>query len=227
MNYFKSLLPVGIFALGVFTAGTANASLVTYSTNGVFDCNGIAGCVTGVNTASVNGFTVTYVNQGSTTVNANPIVSSNYGEIRVSGPNGGSVNLTNLLLTITLSQGSPVNAGSNQSWKGIANGTVSVVNGNSSGFATICFIANACPNAIESIVYNSVGGGTTTYKIQTPPNTNPPPANGYTIRATQDGSNFDPTSFQGSIQMSDTPETSTYLMMFSGLCGLGLLRRRR
>ena len=114
-NLLKSLLPMGIMALGVFTADTAHAGLITYSTSGAFDCNGIPSCVAAGNTATINGFTATYVNQGSTNVNANPFVSSNYGEIRVVGPNGGSVTLTNLLLTVTVLQASPANAGPNQS----------------------------------------------------------------------------------------------------------------
>ena len=136
------------------------------------------------------------------------------------------MNLTSLLLTINVLQSGPFVPAVTQGWTGIANGTVGVTAGGvSSGFATICFVANTCPNAVESITYTSAAG-TVVYRIQTPQNTNPPPTNGYTIRATQSGSAIAPTSFQGSVTDASIPEASTYMMMFSGLCGLGLLRRR-
>ena len=229
MNFFKSLLPIGIIVLGSLSADSANAALITYSTSGVFGCNGIAACSVNAagNIATISGFTVTYLAQPVTSVNTPPPVSSaNFGEINVVGPGGGSVNLTNLLLTINVLQSGPFVPAVTQGWTGIANGTVGVTSGGvSSGFAKLCFVANTCPNAVESITYTSAAG-TTIYRIQTPQNTNPPPSNGYTIRATQSGSATAPTSFQGSVTDAGVPEASTYMMMFSGLCGLGLLRRR-
>ncbi len=226
-NLLKSLLPFGVVALGIFTADTANAALITYTTGGTFNCNGIASCSAAGNVATISGFSVTYNNQPVTNVNASPVSSANFGEITVTGPSGGSVNLTNLLLSISVLQSGPFIPAVPQSWTGIANGTVSVTSGGiSSGFATICFVANNCSNVIESITYTSVAG-TIIYKIQTPQNTNPPPTNGYTIRATAFGNPLDPTSFQGSVTDAGVPEASTYMMMFSGLVGLGLLRRRK
>ena len=225
-NLLKSLLPLGMVALGIFTADTANAALITYTTSGVFGCNGIVGCSAVGNVATISGFTVTYNNQPVTSVNAAPVSSANFGEITVTGPSGGSVNLTNLLLSISILQSGPFIPAVSQSWTGIASGTVSVTAGGiSSGFATICFVANNCPNGVEQITYTSVAG-TTIYRIQTPQNTNPPPTNGYTVRATGTGNPLDPTSFQGSVTDAGVPEASTYMMMFSGLVGLGLLRRR-
>ena len=223
----KSLLPMGVIALGVLSADTANAALITYSTTGVFNCNGIFGCSAVGNVATIKGFTVTYNGQATTNVNAAPISTANYGDLTVTGPAGGSVNLTNLLLSVSVLQSGPFTPVAAQSWTGIASGTVSVTgSGVSSGFATICFVANTCPNAIESLTYTSAAGSII-YRIQTPQNTNPPPTNGYTIRATQTGNLADPTSFQGSVTDAGVPEASTYMMMFSGLVGLGLLRRRR
>ena len=226
-NLLRSLLPMGIITLGVFSADTAKAALIAYTTSGVFNCNGIAACVAAGNVATISGFTVTYNAQAITNVNANPVSSANFGDITISGPAGGSVNLTSLLLSVNVLQTGPFTPAVAQGWTGTASGTVSVTAaGVSSGFATICFVANTCPNAIESLTYTSATG-TVIYKIQTPQNTNPPPTNGYTIRATQTGTAADPTSFQGSVTDAGVPEASTYMMMFSGLVGVGLLRRRR
>ena len=228
-TFLKSLLPIGVIAMGILTADTAHASLITYSTSGLFGCNSIVGCSVNAagNIATISGFTITYAAQSVTNVNTPPPVSSaNFGEITVVGPAGGSVNLTSLLLSISVLQTGPFVPAVTQSWTGIATGTVAVTAGGvSSGFATLCFVANTCPNAVESITYTSAAG-TIIYRIQTPQNTNPPPTNGYTIRATQAGSQTAPTSFQGSVTDAGVPEASTYMMMFSGLCGLGLLRRR-
>ena len=88
MNYtfLKSLLPMGIIAFGALTAGTANAALITYSTSGLFGCNGIVGCSVNAagNIATISGFTITYLAQPATSVNTPPPVSSaNFGEINV------------------------------------------------------------------------------------------------------------------------------------------------
>ncbi len=218
---FTTLTPLAVFVLGAISV--ANATVVTYGTSGVFKCNGVANCTAVGNVATVGGLTLTYEAQPSTVVNANPLVSANYGDIIVTGgPSTAITLLSNLLLDITINQTGPF-AQSTGIFSGILTGSLGITGGNSDGFATICFVAsNACASQIETITY--AGDTSIVYKLQTPQNPNAPPANGYTIRATSTKSG-DPTSFQGSI--SAVPEPSSYVMFASGLLALGTLRRRK
>ena len=224
--FLRSFSPVAIVALGTFAAGTANSAVIGYNTTGIFNCNGLASCLAVGNTATVGGLTVTYNGQAQTSVNAFPTSAANYGDITVSGAaNTALTNLSNLLLTIAINQTNPY-AQNNGSFTGIIAGSLGLSGTNSTGFATICFIANACANQVESIVYSS-GAPSITYRLQTPANTDPPPANGYTVRATVSGSPTDATTFQGSVRDNGVPEPATYMMFVSGLMGIGLIGRSK
>ena len=219
-NIRSILMPAAIFALGAFSI--AGATVVTYGTTGAFNCNGVANCAAAGNVATVGGLTLIYEGQASTTVNANPLVSANFGDIVITGGvNTAITTLSNLLLNITINQTGPY-ANSTGIFSGILTGSLGVTGGNSDGFATICFVAsNACGSQIETITYT--GDPSVSYKLQTPQNPNAPPANGYTIRATSSKSG-DPTSFQGSIS---APEPTSCFMLGSGLLALGAFGRRK
>lgn len=223
----KLLLPMGIVALGTFSADTASAALITYTTTGVFACNGIAGCTTIGNQAFLNGLTLTYTGQLTTNVTPSPVSAANYGEISVSGPvPTNNVTLTGITLAISVIQTSPFSQ-SNGGWTGIITGNLGLAaNGSSTGFASICFISTACGNQIESFTY-SAGSPSVTYRIQTPQNSAPPPSNGYALRAYSNGGTFESTTFQGSVVDNTIPEPASYLLMVSGLFTVGLFGRRR
>lgn len=224
-NFLGLISPVAILALGTL-AGSANAAVIGYTTSGVFQCNGLAGCAAAGNVATVGGLTVTYNGQPSTSVTAAPTAAANYGNITVSGATNTALTaLNNLLLVMTVNQTNPY-AQNNGSFTGIVTGSVGLTAGSSTGFASICFIANACANQVESIVYSS-GAPSITYRLQTPANPAAPPANGYAIRATAIGGTPDSTTFQGSVTDNTVPEPTTYLMLVSGLFGMGLIGRRK
>ncbi len=219
-SIFSILKPAALFAFGAISI--ANATVVTYGTTGAFNCNGVANCTAAGNIATVGGLTLTYEGQASTTVNANPLVSANFGDILVTGGAGTAItSLSNLLLNITINQTGPY-ANSTGIFSGILTGALGITGGISDGFATICFgAANACGSQIETISYT--GDPSITYKLQTPQNPNAPPANGYTIRATSNKLG-DPTSFQGSIA---APEPNSCFMLASGLLALGAFGHRK
>ena len=222
-NIFSILSRATILALS--TIAIANATVVIYETTGAFNCNGLVGCTAVGNVATVGGLTLTYQVQTPTMVNANPLVSANFGDIVVSGGSSTAVTtLSNLLLNITINQSSPYGQ-SNGVFSGIITGALGITSGASDGFATICFVTpNACASQKEAITYSN-GTPSVIYTLQTPANPSQgPPANGYTIRATSSNAT-DATSFQGSITV--TPEPSSYMMLASGLMGLGALARRR
>ena len=224
--FIRSFSPVALVALGTLAAGTANAAVIGYNTTGIFNCNGLASCLAVGNTATVGGLTVTYNGQAQTSVNAIPTSAANYGDIIVTGAaNTALTNLSNLLLMISVNQTNPY-AQNNGSFTGIVTGSLGLSGSNSTGFASICFIANACANQVESIVYNS-GSPSITYRLQTPANTDPPPANGYAVRATVTGAATDATTFQGSVRDNGVPEPGTYMMLVSGLMGIGLIGRSK
>ena len=220
-NTISVLVPAAIFAFGAISV--ANATIVTYGTSGVFNCSTVANCVAAGNIATVGGLTLNYQAQASTTVNASPVASANFGSIIVSGGSTTALTvLSNLLLDITINQTGPYSQ-STGVFNGILTGVLGITGGNSDGFATICFVASsACANQVEAITY-AAGDPSITYKLQTPQNPNAPPANGYTIRATSSKLG-DPTSFQGSIA---APEPSSYFMLASGLLALGTISRRK
>jgi hypothetical protein len=228
MRIFTNLmLPLGMIALGTLTASTASAALITYTTSGVFACNGIAGCTTSGNQAFLGGLTLTYTGQASTSVTPTPVSAANYGRISVNGPiPTNNVTLSGITLAISVLQTSPFSQ-SNGGWNGIITGNLGIAaNGSSTGFASICFISTACGNQIESFTYTS-GASSVSYRIQTPQNSAPPPTNGYALRAFVTGGTPEATTFQGSVVDNTVPEPASYLMMMSGLFAVGLMGRRK
>ncbi|MCA2962869.1 MAG: PEP-CTERM sorting domain-containing protein [Acidobacteriota bacterium] len=193
-----------LLALLLGAAG-ASAATVSYGTDTSELCFNSPGC--GVLQQDIGSLQVVYTPVPLSTVTANPSASASFGLLEIICVNGNtacpSQVLDGLNLYIVLKQTLPVPG----------NGSIAVgsITGSVNAFSSTATIAWSLPSTSIGAGANSI-----TYEVLASPIAlNPPEVN------------FGTTEIRARITSNSIPESSTYLMLATGLVALGLVNRRR
>ena len=207
LEYARKAMVAG--AALALSAVTASGQLVTYSTTGTFS-GGSGGTSCTLTQCTVDGFTLTFANAGSTNYLAPTLVD--LGQFMTSfAPAGGTAGLTaftGVNFTLMITQTAP------------SGGTGTFSDGISGSLA----YNPSSSSLVWSPTVTSLTIGTTTYKLVVD-NSNNIRIQAPAINA---GANPNPTSVKADVSV--TPEPATLLLLAPGLAGLGLatrIRRRR
>lgn len=193
-----------LLALLLGTAG-ASAATVSYGTDTSELCFNVPGC--GVLQQDLGSLQIVFTPVPSSTVTANPSTTGSLGLLEIICVNGNtacpSQSLDGLNLYIVLKQTSPVPGNGF-----IATGSLT---GSVNAFSSSATIAWSSPSTSIGAGANSI-----TYEVLfNPIGLNPPEID------------FGSTEIRARITSNPIPESSTYLMLATGLLALGLVNRRR
>lgn len=213
----RKCLNLGIAAVAMFAAIPAYATVVDYSTTGVFTCAGctlLNGGSEAVFGSGANTATLVFTGVNTTVNSPGGFVTAGYGTITAMSAGSGA--MINGTFTLGVNQSAPP---ASPSMGAFPTATLSgmVFDGSSTSYASFGNTSD------PTITINSE-----TYELDTSKNLNHPTQFGYTIISPDTGTPPGQTSLQGNINSAPEP---TFLTLtgtgFMGLAAIALRRRRQ